>query len=1550
MDHTEGRPIKRLKTDSKSPIEKGKKSDAIDSPIDFAETQTNVKPSSKSKFKTKKTAGLSIINTIDHGENQLKKRKAISGAELDLLKEKSKKSETTKNLTSIIDIKEESDISIPGGSSPFKIIRSSQDFNLESPAGKLLIKQESTVTPTLLKTRPSSDDGIFWITTPQSDKSQRGGIKINKKELNESTNAEKLPSSPLKHSKDSQAKDLSDSLLDPELKKLIARYEITDGNELNKKPLFSRASSDSRALSVSAKEPKKIIHKNATQVVATKSTLKESIFDQMNKQNNNNNNDRLDLSDMLLQIGSKLLTSVLPNNDKNENVMIETLETSVLSKAEGQNNKINHDDDSDVFSDEIDMSEIVANAIQPSSKRARDLVLLDSEDSFSDDDDDIMEKIELGLTQQQFRHGRPNTDQTDIGDELDADTKKVTKDINSIDLNDKNRSSNGSGSKYKGMVKIESFNENDNDVKESKQFKLFDEGQNLAKSAIKHKSLERLQIKDIREGIFKRNAISYKQYILTCLTAEEQLVNIMVRDHWSSLDFKVNDIIHIIISKEGGNFQLVDKDHNLLIWNPDTLISATRIADAIDCKRKSIINQKFNGPGIVSVPFIIGNITHCLFQQCLLHKRVDDEFSDAIIEQQLDSHILEIYAANKNKQEIKSIIREHFLYIQEWIKEYVSIDQNTENKNHEYLKEYKVSNILSIEENIMSPIFGIRGLIDVVIEAELQNGNKFVVPLEIKTGREYISNTAQVSLYTLLVKQKYEVESFYTSLVYTKLHQCYLNAIQDRDLRLLINIRNELSQFLVYGVTELPPLIKRTSCERCFSLHPCMTLNKLTENGTAVDSGIDAETYDEITGHLNNNKYKEFYRHWDSLITKEEGLMNFARTDLWKNSAEQRESNGGNCIGNLKVVNCDFSSIGNQFVYMFERDSTIYPPLTSSQLAKNDRIILSDDSTFGLTMGYIKLLRPDIVVIITDTNWSDSAVRLPGFEAKTNQTFRSVLSTKTREKNIITLDESVKLKTFRIDKDQITIGMSMARFNLLNLFLPGGDSKNRRLIVELKKPEFSSTPQFKYDIKELVLNEDQLKAVDAASKINDYCLILGMPGTGKTTVISSIIDCIVKSGKTVLISSYTHSAVDNICEKIIQNAKKKGETLSLLRVGTPSKINEIVHPYSFYSEKFTEDIKNKKNFETIVDDCQIVAATCLGISDIIFGMGKRFDYCIVDEASQVPLPVVLGPISFSDRFILVGDHYQLAPLVLHPEAKRDGLNKSLFQILSDTHPSSVVELTQQYRMCSDIMSLSNELIYDGRLKCGSEKVANQMLKIPYFNSLPIDGTCIQEILDPERRVVFVNEDNIDTIGEISIGDRIENPGEAKFITTLIKVMLLGGIKEEDIGVMSFYKAQLRHFFVSLMKYKDIEILTADRFQGRDKDVIIISLVRTEFVGDLLKEWRRVNVAITRARCKLIIFGSKKLLESAELFEGFIDMIKANNWCYDLKEGDEEIASNMNFLEHDALHTQPSTQTQVSNEKSSGFVDSQLDVSRLDSKSRVIRHSKILKYVMDDLTK
>jgi DNA replication ATP-dependent helicase Dna2 len=281
-------------------------------------------------------------------------------------------------------------------------------------------------------------------------------------------------------------------------------------------------------------------------------------------------------------------------------------------------------------------------------------------------------------------------------------------------------------------------------------------------------------------------------------------------------------------------------------------------------------------------------------------------------------------------------------------------------------------------------------------------------------------------------------------------------------------------------------------------------------------------------------------------------------------------------------------------------------------------------------------------------------------------------------------------------------------------------------------------------------------------------------------------------------------------------------------------------------------------------------------------------------------------------FILVGDHFQLPPLVQNKEAQEGGLDMSLFRLLSEQHPDAVVSLEHQYRMCADIMSLANALIYSGRLKCGNNAVATRSLILPkadealhkhhstsslpsthipqYICVSPSSPSChLSVLLDPSVRVLFLNTDTIGPLAnELSNGNRTTNPLEAALATQIAHILLSAGLRASDLGIITFYRSQLALLRQHLRSIPSLELHTADKFQGRDKEAVLVSFVRSNAdsnVGELLKDWRRINVAVTRARSKLIILGSAKTLSGGgDVLNGLVRMCKDNGWWFDLQPG------------------------------------------------------------------
>ncbi|OWK56050.1 DNA replication ATP-dependent helicase/nuclease DNA2, partial [Lonchura striata] len=338
-------------------------------------------------------------------------------------------------------------------------------------------------------------------------------------------------------------------------------------------------------------------------------------------------------------------------------------------------------------------------------------------------------------------------------------------------------------------------------------------------------------------------------------------------------------------------------------------------------------------------------------------------------------------------------------------------------------------------------------------------------------------------------------------------------------------------------------------------------------------------------------------------------------------------------------------------------------------------------------------------------------------------------------------------------------------------------------------------------------------------------------------------DCPVRilsaCGFSVLLTSFTHTAVDNVLLKL---AKFK---VGFLRLGQAQKVHPDIQKYTEEEICRSRSIKSVTDLEELYNSQPVVATSCMGVNHPIF-VQKQFDFCIVDEASQISQLVCLGPLFCSKRFVLVGDHQQLPPLVLNAEARDLGMSESLFKRL-EQNQNAVVQLTVQYRMNSKIMSLSNMLVYEGKLECGSEKVSNATVNLPNLKKLKLDfgdasKTWLKEVLDPDTPVCFLNTEKV------------------KFIMLFnIKPISRAGCKPSDIGIISPYRHQLKTITDLMAKWKEnrVEVNTVDKYQGRDKSIIIVSFVRNsidENLGTLLKDWRRLNVAITRAKHKLVMVG------------------------------------------------------------------------------------------------
>lgn len=846
---------------------------------------------------------------------------------------------------------------------------------------------------------------------------------------------------------------------------------------------------------------------------------------------------------------------------------------------------------------------------------------------------------------------------------------------------------------------------------------------------------------------------------------------------------------------------------------------------------------------------------------------------------------------------------------------------------------------------------------------------RLIAPFEVKTGRTTQSpaHMAQTALYTLLLSDRYDVAIESGILYYLESSAMMRVKPPIVEIRAMVQQRNRVAGHIFAarnpaqqqedamdeGLSDavqsqaiegsgLPQLLRNPfKCGRCYARQSCFAFHALVENGTADSAGMVDDNkkhhsliWGEAVGHLGLLKnaggkgdvLRKWFTKWDRLLTFEEADQAKYRKELWTMGSADREA-AGRCFGqlilqkDLTVTTSTAASAAatgtvdgvsgsggkiNRFTYVFARAvrGSAGSFAEGSALTVGEAVVVSGErGQWALANGYVTAVSRHDITVAVDRKLGKARQRLPGFDEASNQSLKGTMTVGKEEDTNDANDEKM---LYRLDKDEFSNGLALIRNNLVTLMSDDPmHTKLREQILFGATPSFEPpTPISKSAIVATQqqtqlgeMNEDQRSAVTKVLAAHDYALILGMPGTGKTTTIAHIIRALLAEGKSILLTSFTHTAVDNILLKIREIAPKNG----ILRLGVPSKINKQVQNFCLLAST------PRNSFEAIEQaymETKIVATTCMGTNHAVF-QRRTFDVCIVDEASQITLPTILGPLLRARKFVLVGDHYQLPPLVQNKAALEGGLDVSLFRQLSEEQPESVVALGRQYRMCEEIMTLSNELIYHGLLQCGNESVATRELEIT--NPKGVDGyhsadtSCdgreercwLKHATSKTKKVVFANTDPLGKKAMESLvaggGKTITNTLEATLAAQLVLALLAQGVPAGEIGVITLYRSQLaliRQLFRRAGIDAAVEIDSADRFQGRDKEAIVLSMVRSNergIVGSLLEDWRRVNVALTRARSKIVILGSRRTLGVNELLGKFLALVDRERWALELPE-------------------------------------------------------------------
>lgn len=467
--------------------------------------------------------------------------------------------------------------------------------------------------------------------------------------------------------------------------------------------------------------------------------------------------------------------------------------------------------------------------------------------------------------------------------------------------------------------------------------------------------------------------------------------------------------------------------------------------------------------------------------------------------------------------------------------------------------------------------------------------------------------------------------------------------------------------------------------------------------------------------------------------------------------------------------------------------------------------------------------------------------------------------------------------------------------------LAGDAAVLRNVLLGARPAEFAATPTA--DTLEFFardLDASQREAVALATRARHVALLHGPPGTGKTTTVVEVIRQAVHRGERVLACAPSNVAVDNLVERLGR------EGVRIVRLGHPARILPAAREFALDAlvaasadQRVTKDIRRDLDVQqrrlrraghverrelratvrglrrelrahedatvdAVLDTADVVLTTTTGANDSLLG-ARRFDVVVIDEAAQALEAACWIPIHRGRRIVLAGDHLQLAPTILSDAAARGGLARTLFARLAEgpATAAALSMLTVQYRMHETIMGWSSGAFYERRLTAADGVRAHVLADLPGVTATD----------DTRAPLLFLDTAGC---GHDESADRDDaskaNPGEAAIVRRHVEALLAAGVPAAAIGVITPYNAQVQLLREHFAAHEDLEVRTVDGFQGREKEAIVLSLVRSNPEGQIgfLADHRRLNVAVTRARRHCAIVADSATLASDPILAGLIE--------------------------------------------------------------------------------
>lgn len=889
---------------------------------------------------------------------------------------------------------------------------------------------------------------------------------------------------------------------------------------------------------------------------------------------------------------------------------------------------------------------------------------------------------------------------------------------------------------------------------------------------------------------------------------------------------------------------------SFIIVEPDYLVDAT---EAAECFSNAGINPyvrfiRLFSKGGISLPLVVGNIVNYIFDELLANPDAD---FDATVEKAFRISPMQIFALAKKTPEdsraIKSVAERHFESLKKILPK-LAFDQ------------------LSVEPSFISPAYGFQGRLDALFEYDAQTNRKDVV--ELKSGSApatdfriadddgnfkptgiWSNHLAQTSAYNLLLDDTFENRTGSSLILYSKpdgdnLRNAPNIAKYKRDVA---NLRNWI-----------------------VALEHALAAGKHT-----LFEALDAEKIGKIPSFLEQEviNFANFYKNAGNLKKKYfHAFSSFIARELFFEKVGDEGS----------PADRGYSSLWNSSVAEKLERFAILPNLTVDREKSdfiNMRLVFNIDERAATSIAR----KGDLVVLYpADADSRKSSRRLLKGSIREIDSGSATVSLRNKRLNAHIFNQYPK---WNIEPDHIDVNVKR-QYREIFSFL-SGDADKIELIFGLRKPLFGAPPE----INAPELNDNQRFLASRAVSAKDYFILQGPPGTGKTSfMLKNIVKFIFENtSENILALAFTNRAADEICSALINIDPE----FPFLRLGSKGSTVHEDRLVAVVAEK--TDVRDL--YKRILKTRVFVSTISSAIKTEELYEIKSFQTAIIDEATQVVEPQIVGILSKVDRYILIGDEKQLPAIVSQPESQCkiadedlnsigiNDLRRSLFERALWTAKTNSWEkaygaLERQGRMHVDAAKIANTLFYENALKpLSGDSWQNDPIS-PYFENS--DSPLLSKLA--QYRAIFFAS---------SFEPRTKvNLGEAEFCARLVGEIFENfkrkniEFTENSVGVISPFRAQCAEIRRRLPEETKslVDVDTVERYQGSQRDVIIISLavnyppqlelISSKIEFGSLKVDRKLNVALTRARHNIAIIGNPSILQSDPIYLKTIEILNS----------------------------------------------------------------------------